>query len=1504
MADFFSGDPLARFHPLVAAWFRERLGEPTEPQRLAWPQIAAGKHVLVTAPTGSGKTLTAFLWAIDRLLSGAWPGGKTRVLYLSPLKALNADVERNLLSPLRELATRFEAAGLHPPAVRVATRSGDTPANERQRLLRQPPEILITTPESLNILLTTKAGRTLFDGLTTVILDEIHAVAGTKRGTHLITAVERLTLNAGEFQRVALSATVQPLDTVAAFVGGFEREGEGEATRYRPRPVQVVRAAVSKRYDVAVRFSGKAAETPEGPSNWDQITPQVLEIIRRHRSTLVFTNSRRMTERVTRLLNDAAGSDLVYSHHGSLSKEVRQVVEGRLQRGELPALVATSSLELGIDVGHLDEVVLVQTPKTVSSAVQRIGRAGHRVGEVSRGSIFPTFGRDFLEAAVTARAILEQDIEPIQPVANALDVLAQVILSMAVVEIWNVDELYRFLRSTYPYRTLSRKVYDLTLDMLAGRYADTRVRELKPRLAFDRVEGTVRAKPGVDRLLYLSGGTIPDRGYFHLRLEGSMAQLGELDEEFVWERSVGDTFVLGASAWRIRQITHNDVLVTPAHGGAAMAPFWRADERDRDAHLSLKVAAFLELAEARLEEDSFRQLLLTDYCMEPGAATELLALLSQQRAATEGLPHRHRLVAEWVGDRGADGRRQLILHTLWGGKVNRPFSLALAGAWEARYPTAPLEVTHDDNALLLVVPHEATLEELLALVPPDAIESLLRRRLEATGFFGARFRENAGRALLLPKSGFRQRTPLWLHRQRAKKLLEAVSRYGDFPLVAETWRTCLEDEFELPALKSRLAELESGAVVVHEVSTLSASPLAAGLVWKQTNTAMYDDDTPLAPRGGLKPDLLRELVFSSGLRPKLGGAALAAFEAKLQRLHPGYAPRSAAEVIEWVKERVILPFEEWQGLITAVTRDRGEEGAIATHELAHRLVRVTLPGAEPDQVVALETLPRLAAALDIERQALKISPLSGVGEIAAETLVAVDTLWARDAARDRSSENEMAELEPLPRLFADWARFYGPFAQAGIERRFGLTTAALTLALETLADTQLWIVDRLREGAEELEICDTENLETLLRFQRAAARPVFSALPASKLPLFLAAHQGLLQPGAGLDELKARLEPLLGFPAPAASWESDFLPARLSPYYPSWLDTLFGESDLGWLGVGAERLTLGFPGDRDLLGDFGSEADAPSLAGFEQPMELAELQARTGLSSAEITERLWQLAWRGGATHEGFAVVRRGIQHRFQAVEAGGERASAAAGARFGRARGGRSHQGRWQASRPFGGRWTPLPPVALPADALESDELAQQRVRLLLDRYGVLFRELLFRELPAFQWGGLFRALRRMELAGEVLAGHFFSGPLGPQFISPAAFRRLKEGLPEDPVWWVNALDPASPAGLDLEETRSLYPRRHATTYLAFQGSRLVVTARRGGKDLNLAVPPDHPQLPDYLVFLKALLSREFEPERSIEIETINGEPASKSPYLEVLAGRFGMTRDPGTVRLFKKYP
>ena len=1231
-------DVLSDFHPLVRQWFTERLGPPTDIQQQAWPIIVQGRHALVTAPTGSGKTLTAFLWAVNQLLTGAWERGRTRVLYVSPQKALNNDIRRNLTAPLEELASYFLAAGepfAHPG---VLTRSGDTPAEERREMLRKPPEILITTPESLNILLSSRSGCAMLTGIATVILDEIHAVAGTKRGTHLMTAVERLVRLSGEFQRLALSATAKPPDTMAEFVGGFIPKRSGQSVHYEKRPVDIVQARDHKKCFMEVRFPAAAEEQSTDGSRWPALVADFKKDILANRSTLLFTNSRRTAEKVTHLINEGEPEAIAYSHHGSLSREIRMAVEQRLKNGELKAIVATSSLELGIDIGELDQVILVQTPPSAASAIQRIGRSGHGIGGISRGILYPTHGPDFLSAAVMANSVNSRDMEAIVPVECPLDVLAQVIVSAAGIEKWHVDDLFAAIKSAYPYRNLTRRQFDLVLDMLAGRYANTKLRELKPRISLDKIEQTVQGKEGVLRLVYLSGGTIPDRGYYDLRVQDSHAKIGELDEEFVWERSVGDTFTLGAQAWRILRVTHNDVEVSPAEMKPGMIPFWRAEEQDRAFHFSEKILRFLESCHNRLADPALKEALQRSYLMDEAAADELLHFLGRQKEATgTALPHRHHLLIEHVDDPLEAGEmKQVILHTLWGGRINRPFGLALQAAWEETYHERP-EIVQNNDCLLIMLPHAFSAKDILPLVTPENLERLLRRTLEKSGFFGAKFRENAGRALLLPRGSFKRRLPLWLNRLRSQKLMDSVMMYPDFPILLETWRACLHEGFDLANLKMLLNEIGSNRIKVTETTTRAASPFAGGLIWKQTNTYMYADDSPLTGQESrLSRELLEEVLFSARLRPRLPRPIIETLEGKLQRTAPGYAPASPQALLDWVKDRYVIPVAEWEALMAAMARDHELPADRAIEPIRKKILTLCLPGAGLRLICAAENLAGLLQAFQDPFEALDI----------------------RDVLSHEPWHGKM--LRPadgggmtLPDIFLQWLSFYGPVRRTFICEVMGFSAAFLDRLLVPLADSQDIVVDLLAESATEEEICDRENLEILLRMARKSRRPAFRALGIDRLPLFLAAWQGLTAPGGTLDDLKIRLEQLFGYPAPAEAWEQHILPARLSPYDPSGLDTLMQTSSLLWFGCGSRKISFAFAEDLELFGDprpgsgkrkKGDTADDLTnlLPGRTGRYAYPDIVRFSKLHSRDVSEKLWDLAWQGRITNDSLAAPASG----------------------------------------------------------------------------------------------------------------------------------------------------------------------------------------------------------------------------------------------------------------------
>ncbi len=1478
------------FHPLINRWFADRLGRPTDVQEQAWPKIAAGEHLLISAPTGTGKTLAAFLWAIHKLAVGEWPSGITSVLYISPLRALNYDIQRNLLGPLQEIKDLFEKSGKAFPEIRVATRSGDTPQSERRQMLRHPPEILITTPESLNLLLSSLGGRSILNHISTVILDEVHAVAGNKRGVHLITAVDRLVNLSGEFQRIALSATIRPLEKIAEFVGGFQLRGTPADPEYIPRPVYLVQSAAEKGYDLHIRYPEQASREEERESVWGPVTEELRKIIRRNRSTLIFVNSRRLCEMLTLRINEGETEPMAYAHHGSLSLEIRREVEERLKAGDLRAIVATHSLELGIDIGALDEVVLVQSPFSVSSAIQRVGRAGHQVGQISRGTLFPTHPKDFLEAAVLVPAILERDIESVKPVTNPLDVLAQVITSMVGVETWKADILFAAVRTSFPYRNLSRRQFDLVLNMLAGRYAQARIRELKPRVSLDRLDGTVMARKGALQAIYASGGVIPDRGYFHLRHQETGSRIGELDEEFVWEASPGDVFALGTQNWQIQQITHNDVLVLPAPSGELAAPFWKAEETGREFHFSEKIGNFLELADSRLEDPNFPLFLREEYGMDVPAAGQLIDFLKRQRLETGcSLPDRHHLVVEMVssGPGGSPGN-MAVIHTMWGGRVNRPLALALEAAWQERFGHR-LEFFIGNDSVALMVPHSIRAEELLSMVGSVRVETLLRQSLEGSGFFAARFRESAGRALLLARSRWGERMPLWLSRLQSQKLLNAVLDWEDFPILLETWRTCLWEEFDLESLKKLLAGVESGVIRWTEVHTNQPSVFARDDWWRQVNQYMYmGDELRSSKTSRLRGDLLREVVFQPGLRPMVSRELVKRFEMKRQRLSPGYSPGTARELLDWVGERLTIPQREWDLLWEAMGRDHGADPNVWMEELKDKLIRIHLLTGSESLILTRENAPRILDAFYGREKNLLLESIAG-----------------RPLDRERLERGDGdREGGDFSLLLYQWLQYYGPAEEDSIGKLLGVEKERLHAALDDLEDTQKIIRGQLTvEGGPE-EVCDGENFEILLRMSRAESRPSLEPLSIEWLPLFLAHHQGITKPQSSLEGLEKRIEQLLCYPAEAGMWEAEIFPARLKPYDPSWLDTIMQEGEIQWVGAEGHRVAFCFESDLDLLqeeipGEPAEEDQAPTgppgrnqLSGiFPDPggrYDFSTLLRHAQLDPVSLADRLWSGVWEGQVTNDAFLPVRRAVLQKFKTSDWVPREKRPVR--RWSRRRAGLTG---WKERRLLAGSWHLVPPPEYSGELLEAEERRKERARLLLDRYGILFRELLQREFPSLSWPGVFRSLRIMELSGEVLAGYFFEGIPGPQFISPQALQVLRQKLPADTVYWINAADPASLCGIQLDSTRGMLPPRLTSTHLVFRGTNLVMVSKRNGKDLAFHVPPDDPRLPEYMGTLRHLLTRNFQPIRRIAIETINGERAPQSPYVPALRTSFEVLVD-----------
>jgi len=1157
--------PLTPFSPAVRQWFERTFDAPTPAQEQGWPAIASGKHTLIQAPTGSGKTLAAFLWALDQ----AQPGQGTQVLYVSPLKALNYDVERNLRGPLAGIGSKLS----------VAVRTGDTPAKERAAMLKHPPDILITTPESLFLLLTSRARETL-RSVRFVIVDEVHAVAGSKRGAHLALSLERLErLTAEQFQRIGLSATQRPMEEIGRFVSG-------------DRPMELVDAGRAKELDLRVVVPLEDMREPgEGGSIWPSIYPALLELVQEHRSTILFVNNRRLAERLALRLNELAEREVARAHHGSLAREQRVEVEELLKKGEIPVLVATSSLELGIDMGAVDLVIQVESPKSVARGLQRIGRAGHRLDEPSKGRIFPKFRADLLESAVVVQRMREGLIEETQIPRNPLDVLAQQIVAICAEEEIAVDELHELVKGAYPFRDLSRQQLENVLDMLAGRYPSEEFSELRPRITWDRVRGVVRGREGARRLAVTNAGTIPDRGLFGVHLVNGGGRVGELDEEMVYEARAGQTFLLGASTWRIEEITRDRVLVSPAPGIPGLVPFWKGEGVGRPYELGEAIGkAARELV--GLDDERARARLRDDHALDERAAENLLVYLREQEAATGALPSDRTIVVERFRDEIGDWR--LCVLTPFGGRVHAPWSLALAARLRESLGLEVNAIWSDDGIALHLPDAESPPPLDDVLIAPEELEDLVVAEVGGTALFGARFRENAARALLIPRRRPGQRTPLWQQRLKAQGLLQVARRYADFPVVLETYRECLQDVFDLPALKSLLGSLRQRRIDLVEVETPSASPYASSLLFDYVATYMYEDDTPLAERRAqalaLDRDLLKELLGQEELRDLIDPRALEQVEGELRG-----APHSVDQLHDLLLRRGDLRSGEY------------DESLADELESQRRALRIRIGGEQ--RLIAAEDAGRY-------RDAVGAMPPAGLPDAYLE-----------------------GGEDPLAWVLRRFARGRGPFTTAEAAARYGLSLAD---AEEQLAALGL-VRGELRPGGTEREWSDPDVLRRLRRASLAALRKEIEPAEPAALGRFLPAWQGIDRRAT----LREALVPLQGMSLPVALWESDVLPRRVPRYEPAQLDQLTASGEVVWVGAGLERVAVYFREDAPALGR-PAALPAPESMEHDRVREALrtgalfwfDLLRETGLESETLMPALWDLVWAGEVTNDAWQPLR------------------------------------------------------------------------------------------------------------------------------------------------------------------------------------------------------------------------------------------------------------------------
>jgi ATP-dependent Lhr-like helicase len=1445
---FVSSDVLDLFSPATRQWFTGAFATPTDAQTGAWRAAANGEHALVVAPTGSGKTLAAFLWALDRLATRPKPAERTercRVLYVSPLKALAVDVQRNLRAPLAGISQAARRLGDPDPGITVGMRTGDTPAEERRSFQRTPPDILVTTPESLFLLLTSAARESL-RGVETVIVDEVHAVAGTKRGAHLAVSLERLdALLPQPAQRIGLSATVRPIDEVSSFLAGG-------------RPVTVVAPKIGKTIEMTVvvpvedmteldgppPLEGPVTPDPDldldlpggigtleemtggmggprRPSIWPAVEERVLELVRQHRSTIVFTNSRRLAERLTSRLNELAAEHRVYpkdvgrfpaeaiaesgwaagvetptvarAHHGSMSREQRTSVEEALKSGQLPCVVATSSLELGIDMGAVDLVIQIEAPPSVASGMQRIGRAGHQVGAVSRGVMFPKFRGDLVSCAVVAERMGEGAIESMRYPRNPLDVLAQHIVAMVALETWTVTDLAALVRRAAPFAALPESALHSVLDMLAGRYPSEEFGELRPRVTWDRVNGELRGRPGAQRLAVTSGGTIPDRGLFTVMTpasdSGSGSRVGELDEEMVYESRVGDTFLLGTSSWRIEDITADRVIAVPAPGEPARMPFWKGDTPGRPLELGRALGKFLREVSSMPEAQARER--ATAAGLDAFAAGNLIAYLDEQKEATRHVPDDRTMLIERYRDELGDWR--MVVHSPFGAQVNAPWALAIGARLRERRGIEA-RVAHSDDGIVIQLPDTvddegadvvASAEDVL--LDPDEIEQIVVTEVGGSALFASRFRECAARSLLLPRRDPRKRTPLWRQRQRASQLLSVAAKYEQFPVVLEAMRECLQDVYDLAGLRTLMSEVRSRKMRVVEVATQSPSPFARSMLFGYAGLFLYDADAPLAERRAaalsLDSSLLAELLGSEAIRELLDPEVLAEVEQSLQRLEPSRHARHAEDAADLL--RFLGDLSPAEAALRGV-----EPGWLDELERQRRVIRVRIAGEE--RFVIIEDAGRM-------RDALGAALPVGVPEAFTEPVE-----------------------DPLGDMLSRYARTHGPFPAAEVAARFGLGVAVVTGVLDRMVGTGRLVRGELRPGGTHVEYCDADVLRRVRRASLAKLRAEVEPVEPAALGRFLPVWHGVgkrLRSAPTADDVLSVVEQLAGAPLPASGFESLILPSRLPGYTPSLLDELTTAGEVTWCGTGALAGGDGWlavaPTDvADLLLPEVEEAvpETPLHGAVLSAMDggalfFRQLAERAGAilldggaeapSDQDVVAALWDLVWSGLVTNDTIAPLRALVSGRGAAHK---PRSSTPRG-RYARLRGARPAMPSRTGPPTVAGRWS----LVVPREE-DPTRRAHARAEAFLERHGVLTRGALDTERVTGGFSGVYKVLRAMEESGQIVRGYVVEGLGASQFAARGAVDRLRalsktdSALPADVTATVlAAADPAQPYGAAL---------------------------------------------------------------------------------------------------------
>ena len=1457
------GNPLLAFSPATQAWFSQTFANPTAAQAQGWAAIGRGEHTLILAPTGSGKTLAAFLWCLDQLATRpvpATPKNRCRVLYVSPLKALAHDVERNLKAPLVGIGLAAQRLNVAAPDIQVAIRTGDTSASDRRDINKTPPDILITTPESLYLLLTSRAEEIL-RSVQWVIVDEIHSVAGTKRGAHLALSLERLEHIAEQpVQRIGLSATQRPLDEIGRFLGGVDRQVTlVDVGRRKQLDLQVIvpiedmaNPGLSLEEPIPTTGGsvlGEGVRAEARNSIWPSIYPRLLDLIKANRSTLIFVNSRRLAERLAQRLNelwessgkaDPGGPPLVRAHHGSISREQRLLVEEMLKAGTLRGLVATSSLELGIDMGAIDLVIQVEAPISVASGLQRIGRAGHTVDAVSSGKIFPKYRGDLLEAAVVVRRMLDGAIESTRVPRNPLDVLAQQIVAMCAQHAWSVDELYAACRRAYNFASLPRTLFEGVLDMLSGHYPSDEFSNLKARLVWDRIADSVVARADARVVAVTSGGTIPERGLYGVFLGVGGPRVGELDEEMVYESRPGETFLLGASTWRIEQITPQQVIVSPAPGEPGKTPFWHGDAAGRPIELGRALGEFSRRL-ASLDDETAVATLQADHNLDDLAARNLVAYLAEQKQTTGAIPSDRTVVIERFRDELGDWR--ICVLTPFGGRVHAPWALAIGAAIRERMGTDLYAIWTDDGiALRLPEGLESTALDEMLFPDADRVEDLVVRELGGSAMFASHFRENAARALLLPRRRGDARTPLWQMRQRASDLMAVASRYGSFPILLETYRECLQDVFDLPALQDVLRGIQQRRIRLSSVETAAASPFARSLLFDYIAEFMYEGDAPLAERRAqaltLDRERLRELLGQEELRELLDPTAVTDLEVELQSLGSRKV-RNQDQLHDLLRRLGDLSASEVAARSVSEV-EGGSDDWLTQLATARRVLSVRIAG--EDRWIAVEDVARY-------RDAVGVQPPRGVPDVfLAPTANALESLLQR------------------------WARTHAPFTAHEPASRWGLPTALVHDTLRRLEADGAILGGEFRPGGVDREWCDPDVLRSLRRRSLARLRREVEPVPAVALARFLPAWHGVGSEAGTIDRLLEVVTQLEGAFLPWSIYERDVLPARVRGYQPRLLDELCASGELVWLGRGSigtddGRVALFRRDQLGLLAPTAAE-DPPSepihdrirqhLASRGASFFREIFAAAGGPTDAIVLAALWDLVWSGEITNDTLTPLRLRSQRRAKT-----------------RRPMPLSRTGPPEAA----GRWSLVPMGTANTDRAHALALA------LLERHGVLTRESVLGEGVSGGFAAVYPMLKAMEESGRIRRGYFVEGLGAAQFALPGAVDRLRaERAPaEAPIVNVlGAADPANPFGATLPWPKGKRLQRVAGAHLVTVDGEPVLYVERGNKGL-VTLPAFESCAQPALAALRRLA--ENAPRREFAIDHVDGEPVLNSsvrPALE----------------------